>query len=59
MPRVPHGFAEGSDFWSYGLERNTGTLETFVRYSCEQGLIKRRPTAEDLFAAETREEYVI
>jgi hypothetical protein len=25
----------------------------------EQGLIKRAPAAEELFAAETREEYVI
>ncbi len=38
---------------------NTGTLGTFVRYACEQGLIKRRPAAEELFAAETREKYVI
>jgi 4,5-dihydroxyphthalate decarboxylase len=49
----------GPGFWSYGLEGNTGTLETFVRYSCEQGLIKRPSAVEELFAAETREEYVI
>jgi 4,5-dihydroxyphthalate decarboxylase len=49
----------GPDFWSYGLEGNCETLETFVRYSGEQGLIKRRPSAEELFAAETREEFVI
>jgi 4,5-dihydroxyphthalate decarboxylase len=64
---LPWGYAEaertrslmGADFWSYGLEGNTETLGTFVRYSCEQGLIKRQPPAEELFAAETREEYVI
>jgi 4,5-dihydroxyphthalate decarboxylase len=64
---LPWGYAEaertrrlmGPDFWSYGLEGNRGTLETFVRYSGEQGLIKRRPSVEELFAAETREEFVI
>jgi 4,5-dihydroxyphthalate decarboxylase len=64
---LPWGYAEaertrrlmGPDFWSYGLEGNCETLETFVRYSGEQGLIKRRPSAEELFAAETREEFVI
>jgi 4,5-dihydroxyphthalate decarboxylase len=64
---LPWGYAEaertrrlmGADFWTYGLEGNTETLGTFVRYSCEQGLIKRQRPAEELFAAETREEYVI
>jgi 4,5-dihydroxyphthalate decarboxylase len=64
---LPWGYAEaertrslmGADFWSYGLEGNRDTLETFVRYSFEQGLIKRAPAVEELFAAETREEYVI
>jgi len=64
---LPWGYAEaeqtrrlmGPDFWSYGLEGNSETLETFVRYSGEQGLIKRRPSVEELFAAETREEFVI
>jgi 4,5-dihydroxyphthalate decarboxylase len=64
---LPWGYAEaertrqlmGTDFWTYGLEGNTGTLETFVRYSSEQGLIKRQLSPDELFAAETREEYVI
>jgi len=64
---LPWGYAEaertrdlmGTGYWTYGLAGNEATLETFVRYSFEQGLIKRRPTAAELFAAETREEYVI
>jgi 4,5-dihydroxyphthalate decarboxylase len=64
---LPWGYAEaertrrlmGLDYWSYGVEGNRPTLETFVRYSGEQGLIKRRPPVEELFAAETREEFVI
>jgi 4,5-dihydroxyphthalate decarboxylase len=64
---LPWGYAEaertrdlmGGGYWTYGLAGNAETLETFVRYSFEQGLIKRRPAAAELFAAETREEYVI
>ena len=33
--------------------------ETFVRYSFEQGLIRRQPSPEELFAPETREAYVV
>jgi 4,5-dihydroxyphthalate decarboxylase len=40
----------GQDPWVYGLtEQNRTTLETLVGYSHEQGLIKRRPSLEDLF----------
>jgi 4,5-dihydroxyphthalate decarboxylase len=64
---LPWGYAEaertrslmGADFWTYGLAGNSGTLETFVRYSFEQGLVKRQRPVEELFAAETLEEYVI
>jgi 4,5-dihydroxyphthalate decarboxylase len=49
----------GDDFWPYGLERNRHTLETFLRYSFEQGLSKRQLSPEDLFAAETLESFKI
>lgn len=49
----------GPDFWPYGLERNHATLATFLRYSFEQGLSKRRLTPEELFAPETLESFVI
>lgn len=40
----------GSDPWEYGLsERNRHTLETYIGYFVEQGLISRRPTLEELF----------
>jgi 4,5-dihydroxyphthalate decarboxylase len=45
----------GTDFWPYGLEKNTHTLEIFLRYSFEQGLSKRLLRADDLFAPETLE----
>jgi 4,5-dihydroxyphthalate decarboxylase len=64
---LPWGYAEaertrslmGADYWTYGLAGNSETLGTFVRYSFEQGLIKRQLPVEELFAAEAREEYVI
>jgi 4,5-dihydroxyphthalate decarboxylase len=49
----------GPDFWPYGVEKNKHTLETFLRYSFEQGLSKRPLRIEDLFAAETLESFKI
>ena len=40
----------GSDPWEYGLtDKNRTVLESLVGYSHEQGLIKKRPTLEQLF----------
>jgi 4,5-dihydroxyphthalate decarboxylase len=40
----------GPDPWEYGLgERNRHNIETLAGYSHEQGLTKRRLTADDLF----------
>jgi 4,5-dihydroxyphthalate decarboxylase len=49
----------GRDFWPYGLEPNVHTLETFVRYSFEQGLAKRVLKPEELFAPETLESFKV
>lgn len=49
----------GSDYWPYGLEPNRKVLETFLRYSNEQGLSPRRLEPDDLFAPETLASYVI
>lgn len=49
----------GADYWSYGFKANRHVLETFLRYSCEQGLSKRLLQPEDIFAPETMESYVI
>ena len=49
----------GEDWWPYGLERNRHVLDTFLRYHREQGLSKRRLSAEDLFAPETTESFRI
>jgi 4,5-dihydroxyphthalate decarboxylase len=49
----------GRDFWPYGLNPNRATLEVFLRYAHEQGLTSRRLEADELFAPETAESYVI
>jgi 4,5-dihydroxyphthalate decarboxylase len=46
----------GTNFWSYGVDGNEKTLQTFLRYHHEQGLSARRMTPEDLFAPSTLEQ---
>jgi len=43
----------GSNFYSYGIDRNRKTLETLFRYSHEQGLSNHEVEIEQLFAAES------
>lgn len=49
----------GEDYWSYGLDGNRETLNTFLRYHHEQGLSRRLWTPEELFAPESTESAVI
>ena len=49
----------GEDFWPYGYHQNIHTLNTFLRYSFEQGLSKRQLEAKDLFAPESLESFKI
>ena len=49
----------GRDFWPYGLEANKHVLETFLRYSYEQGLSKRPLNPRELFAPESLESFKI
>jgi 4,5-dihydroxyphthalate decarboxylase len=49
----------GGDYWTYGLAQNQHVLETFLRYSREQGLARGPLAPADLFAPETLGEFVI
>ncbi len=49
----------GNDFWPYGLAENERALDTFLRYSWEQGLSRRKLTPRELFAPETFEAFKI
>lgn len=49
----------GDDFWPYGIEPNRRTLETFLGYAWEQGVLHRELTVDELFAASTGDEFRI
>jgi 4,5-dihydroxyphthalate decarboxylase len=41
------------DPWKYGLKENKTTMDTFVKYNVEQGMIRSQPSYSDIFAAGT------
>jgi 4,5-dihydroxyphthalate decarboxylase len=43
----------GRDFWRYGLEANRKELDLVMRYTHEQGLVKKKGNFEDLFHTST------
>jgi 4,5-dihydroxyphthalate decarboxylase len=49
----------GDDFWSYGVEANRKTLETFVHHHHAQGLSSRRVAVDELFHCSTYESFSI
>jgi len=49
----------GREWWPYGVERNRGVIETFLRYHHEQGLSPKPLAIEQLFAPETFESFRI
>jgi 4,5-dihydroxyphthalate decarboxylase len=49
----------GEDFWSYGLNANRKTLETFLRHHHSQGLSPRLVAPEELFHPGTLESFKV
>lgn len=47
----------GSDYWTYGLEPNRHVLETFARYSHEQGLADRCWAPEEFLLSQAEDAY--
>ena len=43
----------GDDYWPYGIESNRAELEAVMRYTHEQGLVKRRADFKELFHPST------
>jgi 4,5-dihydroxyphthalate decarboxylase len=41
------------DPWKYGLKANKATIDAFIKYNVEQGMIRSTPAYEDIFAAGT------
>ena len=47
----------GEDFFPYGVEANRVTLEAFLQYALEQGVIHRKLSVEELFCKEVQSEF--
>ena len=43
----------GEDYWRYGIEKNRKELEHVMRYTYEQGLVKRKINFEEMFHSST------
>ncbi|MGH7874055.1 MAG: ABC transporter substrate-binding protein [Candidatus Binatia bacterium] len=53
--RMKEQMATWGDPWKYGFKANKTTIDTFIRYNTEQGMIRSTPTYSDIFAAGTLE----
>ena len=47
----------GDDIWPFGVEPNRKTIQTFISYLDQQGLLERPVTIEELFAPNTFDMY--
>ncbi len=45
--------AAWGDPWKYGIKANKATIDTFIRYNVEQGMIRSTPSYRDIFAGGT------
>ena len=43
----------GDDYWRYGIEANRKELDLVMRYTYEQGLVKRLGNFKDMFHPST------
>jgi ABC-type nitrate/sulfonate/bicarbonate transport system substrate-binding protein len=53
--RMKEQIENWGDPWQYGVKANRTTIDTFIKYNVEQGMIRHAPTYEDIFAAGTLE----
>ena len=49
----------GKDLMPYGVEQNRTTLEAFLQYGHEQGVLHRRLTPEELFPASVQKSFLV
>jgi 4,5-dihydroxyphthalate decarboxylase len=45
--------AKWGDPWKHGIKANQTTIDAFIKYNVEQGMIQNRPAYADIFAAGT------
>ena len=53
--RMKEQLAAWGDPWKHGVQANRTTIDTFIKYNVEQGMIHSAPTYSDIFAAGTLE----
>lgn len=53
--RLKEQMATWGDPWKHGIKANKTTLDAFVKYNVEQGMIKKAPSYGDMFAGGTLE----
>src|SRR5207253_3083662 len=51
--RMKEQLAAWSDPWKYGIKANKTTLDAFIKYNVEQGMIRSAPTYAEIFASGT------
>jgi 4,5-dihydroxyphthalate decarboxylase len=51
--RMKEQMTNWGDPWKYGIRANRATIDTFIKYNVEQGMIRSAPAYGDIFAAET------
>ena len=49
--RMKEQLATWGDPWKHGVQANRTTIDTFIKYNVEQGMIHSAPTYSDIFAA--------
>jgi len=53
--RMKEQLAAWGDPWKYGIKANRSTIDAFIKYNVEQGMIRTAPSYADIFAAGTLE----
>ena len=51
--RMKEQLAAWSDPWKYGIKANKTTLDAFIKYNVEQGMIRSAPSYVEIFASGT------
>lgn len=51
--RIKEQSAAWGDPWKYGIKANKGTIDAFIKYNVEQGMIRAAPSYETIFASGT------
>ena len=51
--RMKEQIASWGDPWKYGIKANKPTIDAFIRYNVDQGMIRRAPSYGQIFAAGT------